>query len=145
MPSFFRFVVEKKTHLNARSPDNPSFTLELNRKENHPAQIKVTWHPDPTNAGSHFFVEYRVKGDRQWLKTDDIENEDYTIISGLQDEIYEFKVVSVDSGYSAESLVKEISTLPNGNKNKNILKEFSLAEDILKLTKLVSLFSLVLP
>lgn len=67
--------------------------------------------PLETYAGSHFYTKYRLKGDTEWTRTDDILEDDYVIVRNLQpDEDYEFAVVSVDGEYATDSQVREIST-----------------------------------
>lgn len=66
-------------------------------------------------SGSHFFAKYRIKGETTWLSTDNILEDDYVLIRGLQpDETYEFIVASVDGEYLAESHVQDVPTIGIG-------------------------------
>lgn len=67
------------------------------------------------NAGSNFYVKYRRKSIEKWNRTDEIQTEDYVIIPELPvNEVYAFRVVSVDGHYKTESQTVEISTRTNG-------------------------------
>ncbi|XP_055305898.1 neuroglian-like isoform X2 [Sitodiplosis mosellana] len=95
-------------------PDPPSFRWEIlsSTENSDDVRIKVIWMPNVEgNAGSNFFVKYHIKGDGKWNKTDVIKSEDFVIIPQLPvNEVYEFRVVSVDGGYKTESQTIEIST-----------------------------------
>lgn len=94
-------------------PDAPQFGWDRLPSDNGLANIKVTWHPntDDNNAGSHFFVQYMVKGESQWLSTAPEMNENWLIVRGLQpDTNYEFRVVSVDGEFTQPSGPQDVDT-----------------------------------
>lgn len=106
------YFIERST-LSAEpvQPGQPSFTWEQLPYENGLASGRINWMPLETYAGSHFYTKYRLKGDTEWTRTDDILEDDYVIVRNLQpDEDYEFAVVSVDGEYATDSQVREIST-----------------------------------
>lgn len=73
-------------------------------------RVKINWIPDLTeNSGSHFFVQYRMRGIRAWNKTQHIDTDDYVIVDGLlRSERYEFKTISVEGDLMAESEVQDV-------------------------------------
>lgn len=97
-------------------PDPPYFTWEQQPADNGYATIRVNWMPSiDGRSGSHFFAKYRIKGETTWLSTDNILEDDFVIIRGLQpDETYEFVVASVDGEYLAESHVQDVPTIGIG-------------------------------
>lgn len=97
-------------------PDAPYFTWDQLPSDNGYATIRVNWMPSiEGKSGSHFFAKYRIKGETTWLSTENVLEDDYVIIRGLQpDENYEFKVVSVDGEYSTESLAQNVQTVGTG-------------------------------
>lgn len=111
------YFIEQKT-LSGLSvpPDAPYFTWEQLPSENGYATIRVNWMPSVEGkSGSHFFAKYRVKGETTWLSSDNILEDDYVIIRGLEpDETYEFIVVSVDGTYATDSQVQEVPTVGIG-------------------------------
>lgn len=66
-------------------------------------------------SGSHFFAKYRIKGETTWLSTENVLEDDFVIIRGLQpDENYEFVVASVDGEYLKESQIQDVQTVGLG-------------------------------
>lgn len=110
---YFSYFIEQKT-LSGLSvePDTPDFTWESLPSENGYANIKVNWMPNLRGKpGSHFFAKYRIKGETTWLQSDNILEDDYVIVRGLEpDQNYEFVVASVDGEFLKESYAKEVST-----------------------------------
>ncbi|XP_055841448.1 neuroglian-like isoform X2 [Episyrphus balteatus] len=100
-----------------------STTLRRDRKSKEPSvpdfkwepltSIMVNWQPfngQPT--GTHFFTQYRIKGETEWQNTHEEDEQDFLIVGGLRrDSVYEFRVVSVDGKYQTASEIKEIKTL----------------------------------
>lgn len=64
-------------------------------------------------AGSHFYVVYRERDAEFWQKTDLIRNEDYAILDYDPKKIYEFRTVSVDDSFVAESEILEVPSFSN--------------------------------
>lgn len=78
-------------------------------------------------SGSHFFAKYRVKGETTWLSTDNILEDDFVLVRGLEpDETYEFIVASVDGQYITESQVQDVPTVGIGMKYKYFVLSFQL-------------------
>lgn len=98
--------------------DPPTFEWELlnSTVNNENVSIKVIWMPNVDgHPGTNFFVKYHKKGELKWNKTEQIRDVDYVIISELPlNEVFEFRVVSVDGEHTAESQTIEISTRING-------------------------------
>ncbi|XP_014258139.1 neuroglian isoform X2 [Cimex lectularius] len=106
------YYIEQRTRGSQTAPpDKPKFKWSRLPSENGYAKVKVQWLPniEGSKPGSHFFVNYKLKGDTQYQKTPDTMDEDYVIIRGLQpSETYDFRVVSVDGEYVAESDAEEV-------------------------------------
>lgn len=81
--------------------------------DNPNAKIKVNWLPNVSGRpGTQFFAKYRIRGESTWLRTDDIKDDDFVVIHGLEtDETYEFVVVSVDGNHLTESHIQDVRTL----------------------------------
>ncbi|XP_073993820.1 neuroglian isoform X3 [Rhodnius prolixus] len=99
------FIEQRTRGSQTVPPDVPKFTWSRLPSDNGYASVKVTWLPDlDGKPGSHFFVKYKIKGEPNFQRTDDTTDEDYTIVRGLKpSETYEFRVVSVDGEFVAES------------------------------------------
>jgi neuronal cell adhesion molecule len=67
------------------------------------------------NPGSHFYVEYREKGQPSFQRMDAPINEDNVEISGLEpNQQYQFRVVSVDGTHETPSPVQDFDTSDSG-------------------------------
>ncbi|XP_055914069.1 neuroglian-like [Eupeodes corollae] len=104
------YFIEKKTLRLDRRPQEPS---EPHFKWEPLTSIKVTWQPfNGYPTGTHFYTQYRVKGETEWHDKPEEENDLSQIIGGLsRNTTYEFRVVSVDGKYKKESGIQEIKTL----------------------------------
>ena len=93
-------------------PDIPLFGWDRLPSDNGLANIKVTWFPNlEGRPGSHFFVQYKEKGQSQWLQSEPEMNDDNLIIRGLQpDTNYEFRVVAVDGEFQEPSASQDVDT-----------------------------------
>lgn len=81
------------------SPDKPNFDYEIIPNESLHNKVKITWKPNVSgqNPGSHFYVQYRKKGESSFVNADPVINEEFSEVGGLEpDTDYEFRVVSVD-------------------------------------------------
>lgn len=78
--------------------------------------IKVIWLPNLDGIpGANFYVKYHKIGELKWIKTEYIKDDDFVIIPELPlNEVYAFRVVSVDGDYTTESQIIEISTRISG-------------------------------
>ncbi|KAH9364505.1 hypothetical protein HPB48_018695 [Haemaphysalis longicornis] len=95
-----------------RLPDVPDF-MWVHLPDGNPKEaIQVTWLPAlKGHPGSHFYVQYRRKGDRTWEATTSEEYEDTIIVHGLEKKtLYEFRVIAVDGKHEQPSVVEEVYT-----------------------------------
>lgn len=72
--------------------------------------VKIVWHPNVEGQpGSHFFVQYRRKGETLFAKSDDEFDENFLILRGLEpNQLYEIRAVVVDGDFFTESDVEEV-------------------------------------
>ena len=74
--------------------------------------LKVEWHPnfsDNKQPGSHFYVQYRRKGETQFENSPHELNENFILLRGLDtNQLYEIRVVSVDGDFSVYSETEEV-------------------------------------
>ncbi|RWS06138.1 neuronal cell adhesion molecule-like protein [Dinothrombium tinctorium] len=87
------------------SPDEPKFTFTGLPDEQGKSGIRIIWLPAlEGRPGSHFYVQYRRKGEEHFESTPKEENEDFTIIEGLDiGTTYEVRVVAVDGRHQTPS------------------------------------------
>ncbi|XP_023211020.1 neuroglian-like [Centruroides sculpturatus] len=107
------YFIETKTNKKAESaPDVPDLVWSRLPDVGGKAGIRVTWVPAVDgHPGSHFFVQYKKKGDTQWESTAIEENQDSVTIHGLElGSLYELKVIAVDGGFQTASKIEEIET-----------------------------------
>lgn len=97
--------------------------------DNGLANIKVRWLPIlDGKSGSHFFVQYKIKGESQWIDTDPELDEDFTSIHGLQpDTTYEFRVVAVDGQFTEPSALQDVDTYGIGECLCNVVEHVRLS------------------
>lgn len=116
---FSRFSIEAETKSQESTrPDAPSFEWELlsTTGSSNDVAIKVVWKPNVGgNPGVDFIVKYRLNGEMNWNSTDQIKDNDFVIILGLQlNKDYDCRVISVDGEYTAQSQILQISTKIGG-------------------------------
>lgn len=102
-------------------PDVPSLMWHRLPEEEGKLGIRITWVPpfDSTKLGSHFFVQFRRKGEGRFESTPMEEENDFIIVRGLEPStIYEFRVVSVDGKHQTPSKLWEISSSELGIRGK---------------------------
>lgn len=118
----FSYYIEQTsaTALSAK-PDVPNFGIDRAESENGFGKAKVIWRPNYAGTpGSHFYVQYRKKGEPTFLKTEPQINEDHIIVGSLEpNEQYEFRVVSVDGDYDIPSAIQQFDASGGGE-----LKDF---------------------
>ena len=105
------YYIERSTRNgNAYPPDKPQFTWNQITLDNGMPAIKVVWHPNVDGQpGSHFFVQYRRKGETIYIKSEDEFDENYIILRGLEpNQLYEIRAVVVDGDYFTESDPEEV-------------------------------------
>ncbi|KAH9364492.1 hypothetical protein HPB48_000484 [Haemaphysalis longicornis] len=106
------FVEARTGDPSDRLPDVPDFTWVLLPGGKDKEEVQVTWLPAiKGHPGSHFYVQYRRKGDETWETSMEEEYEDKTIVHGLEKgALYEMRVVAVDSKHERPSVIKEVDT-----------------------------------
>ena len=105
------YYIERSTRNGgAYPPDKPQFTWNQVTMNNGMPAIKIVWHPNVEGQpGSHFFVQYRRKGETIFEKSDDELDENFLILRGLEpNQLYEIRVVVVDGDFFTESDVEEV-------------------------------------
>ncbi len=72
--------------------------------------IKVIWHPNlDGRPGSHFYVQFRRKGENIYERSIDEFDENFVYLRGLDpNQLYQVRVVAVDGEYSTESAAEEV-------------------------------------
>ncbi|XP_049882057.1 neuroglian-like isoform X1 [Pectinophora gossypiella] len=111
------YYVEQTTKAVANAkPDSPEFKAETLPAKEGTAHILVRWLPSMDgHAGTHFVAWYRLKGHPDWLKTNEITEDDYVILTGLEPgQKYEVKITAHDGEYYSMSEVKEVDTTIDG-------------------------------
>ncbi|EEC12870.1 neuronal cell adhesion molecule, putative [Ixodes scapularis] len=95
-----------------RVPDIPDFLWTYLPDHDGHAAVQVTWLPAVTgHPGSHFYVQYRRKGDETWETTMMEKNEDTILVKGLETgAIYEMRVIAVDGKHQKPSRIEEVET-----------------------------------
>lgn len=72
-------------------------------------KTRITWIPDiDNNPGEHFYIKYRIRGEREFLKTSLITDQDYAILDQFNAcRNYEIILVAVDGDFETESELQE--------------------------------------
>lgn len=72
-------------------------------------KTRIQWVPDiDNNPGDSFYVKYRIRGEKEYLQTALIANEDFVIIDQFNAcRNYELLLVAVDGNFETESEVQE--------------------------------------
>lgn len=93
-------------------PEVPNFEVSMMPAKQGVAHVLVRWIPTlDGHAGTHFKAWYRLKGHPSWQQTEEITDEDYTVLTGLEPgQVYEVKVTAYDGDYHADSVTKDIDT-----------------------------------
>ncbi|XP_058977900.1 neuroglian isoform X2 [Musca domestica] len=103
--------IEKRTLTEeSKEPAVPYFEYHQEPSDNGLAKFRINWKPNSEgHAGTHFFTQYRIKGETQWNQAPEEKNRDYQEVAGLDPEsVYEFRVVAVDGHFMTESDIQEI-------------------------------------
>lgn len=114
--SVLSYFIEHKTRAGLSAPpDLPQFAWERIPTEGLPI-VKIHWKPNlDGHPGSHFYTKYRVKGESEWLRTDDETQSESQVVRGLEPSTnYEFVVVAVDGDHIRESQVQQLETFSVG-------------------------------
>lgn len=106
------FIEHRTRGSQSVHPDPPNFRLDQPTNDNNYAQIKVHWLPNiEGKPGSHFFAKYRIKGEPTWSQTQEVMDNDFVVVKGLQPStMYQFQVVSVDGEFTSESATVDVDT-----------------------------------
>ncbi|CAG0901644.1 unnamed protein product, partial [Darwinula stevensoni] len=110
------YFIEVFTNEDGESqPDPPTFTWEHLASDGGLASIRVYWIPNTDGEpGSHFFIQYRKRGESLYLETEKEYYEDFIDMKGLEPgKVYEIRVVSVDGKSFAFSDPDEVHTWSN--------------------------------
>ncbi|KAL4704425.1 hypothetical protein ACJJTC_000424 [Scirpophaga incertulas] len=110
------FVEQTTKGALVRIPDVPEFTATVLPAKEGAAHVKVQWLPSiEGHAGTHFVAWYREHGGAQWLRTQDVTEDDYVLLTGLQPgRVYDLKVTAHDGEYFSTSEVQEVDTTIDG-------------------------------
>ncbi|XP_065366259.1 neuroglian isoform X2 [Calliphora vicina] len=106
------FIEKRTLSEDSQAPAMPFFECQQLPSDNGLAKFRVNWKPNTEgHAGTHFFTEYRIKGETEWNKAPEEKNRDYQEVAGLDpDTVYEFRVVAVDGHFMTESSTQEVDT-----------------------------------
>ncbi|XP_050421632.1 neuroglian-like isoform X2 [Adelges cooleyi] len=90
--------------------DKPEFTYQHMATDGVFNTVRITWCPDLRGyPGSHFFVQYRFKGDTIFVETPPELDKNYIDVGGIKSmRLYEFIVVAVDGETTRQSDPLEI-------------------------------------
>lgn len=117
------FIEQQTSSGSSLPPAVPHFTSETLPSENGQGRVLITWKPSlEGNAGSHFYVKYRIKGTGIYVEKDPVYDENWTIVNALKlDSIYQFVLSAVDGNFTTDSAVKEVSTYGIGKLPPDII------------------------
>lgn len=78
-------MIENKT-MSIEPPDMPDLSnltlIQISTSNKY--SVRVTWMPNVDgNPGSNFYAKYRLKGNKKWIHTDKIYDEDFIIVNNL--------------------------------------------------------------
>lgn len=109
----------------------------------------LNWKPNTEgHAGTHFFTEYRIKGENECIKTSEEKNRDFQEIAGLApNEVYEFRFVAVDGHFMTESSTQEVDINdidgPIKVPNQNVANDGWFIGMMLALAIIIKLFIII--
>lgn len=109
-----KYYVEQSTRsVVTAKPDVPMFETETMSGKEGTAHILVRWLPSlDGHAGTHFVAWYKLQGHPDWLKTNEITEDDYVILTGLEPgQKYEVKITAHDGEYFSASEIKYVDTI----------------------------------
>ncbi|XP_036318841.1 neuroglian isoform X1 [Rhagoletis pomonella] len=116
------FIEKRTLPEDSQKPAVPAFAWEQLPSDNGFAKYRINWHPSTEgHAGTHFYTQYRIKGEPNFVKVDPEFTRDFQEIAGLDpDNVYEFRVVAVDGLHETPSELREIvvegpTKVPNQN------------------------------
>nr|XP_032528918.1 neuroglian isoform X2 [Danaus plexippus plexippus] len=112
-----KYYVEQTTRAMVTAvPDVPVFETSTLPAKEGTAHILVRWIPSlEGHAGTHFIAWYRLRGRPDWLQSNEVTEDDYVILTGLEPGLeYEVKVTAHDGDYYSTSDVKVVDTTIDG-------------------------------
>ncbi|XP_045524749.1 neuroglian isoform X1 [Pieris brassicae] len=124
-----KYYVEQTTKAMVNAvPDIPLFEASTLPAKEGSAHILVRWLPSlDGHAGSHFIAWYRLKGHPNWLRSNEITEDDYVVLTGLEPgQVYEVKVTAHDGEYFSTSEVMDVDTT-TGKLYPVIMREEAMA------------------
>ncbi|CAH0765981.1 unnamed protein product [Diatraea saccharalis] len=107
-----RYVQQRTRAAAPAVPAAPAFSALALPGGGGTAHVRVQWLPAlDGRAGTHFVAWYRLRGDAAWLRTADVTEDDYVVITGLQPaRLYDLKLTAHDGEYFSTSEVREVDT-----------------------------------
>ncbi|CAH1639978.1 unnamed protein product [Spodoptera littoralis] len=112
-----KYYVEQSTKsVVTAKPDIPVFETSTLPAKEGTAHILVRWIPSlDGHAGTHFVAWYKLKGHPDWSKTNEVTDDDYVILTGLEPgQVYEVKLTAHDGEYFSSSEIKDVDTTIDG-------------------------------
>ncbi|KAF9816679.1 hypothetical protein SFRURICE_018559 [Spodoptera frugiperda] len=112
-----KYYVEQTTKsVVTAKPDIPVFETSTLPAKEGTAHILVRWIPSlDGHAGTHFVAWYKLKGHPDWSKTNEVTDDDYVILTGLEPgQVYEVKLTAHDGEYFSSSEIKDVDTTIDG-------------------------------
>lgn len=106
-----KYYVEQSTKSVVTSkPEIPEFLASTLPAKEGAAHVLVRWLPSlEGHAGTHFVAWYKLKGHPDWLRTNEITDDDFVILTGLEPgKVYEVKMTAHDGEYFSTSAVKDV-------------------------------------
>ncbi|PZC72777.1 hypothetical protein B5X24_HaOG210592 [Helicoverpa armigera] len=106
------FVEQSTKSVEKAKPDIPQFETSTLPAKEGTAHILVRWIPSlDGHAGTHFVAWYKLKGHPDWSKTNEVTDDDYVILTGLEPgQVYEVKLTAHDGEYFSASEIKDVDT-----------------------------------
>ncbi|XP_028040488.1 neuroglian-like isoform X2 [Bombyx mandarina] len=110
------YVEQSTNNVLTAQPDVPAFETETLPGKEGTAHVIVRWIPSlDGHAGTHFVAWYRLKGHPDWQRTNDITEDDFVILTGLEPgQLYEVKVTVHDGHYFSTSELRTVDTSIDG-------------------------------
>nr|XP_034837376.1 neuroglian isoform X3 [Maniola hyperantus] len=112
-----KYYVEQTTKAMVNAvPDVPLFETSTLPAKEGTAHILVRWIPTlEGHAGTHFVAWYRLRGHPEWLQSNEVTEDDYVILTGLEPgQEYEVKVTAHDGEYFSTSETRVVDTTIDG-------------------------------
>ncbi|XP_060803660.1 neuroglian [Amyelois transitella] len=112
-----KYYVEQTTRgVVSAKPDVPLFETQTLPAKEGTAHILVRWLPTlDGHPGTHFVAWYKLKGHPKWLRTNEVTDDDYVVLTGLEPgQEYEVKLTAHDGEYFSTSETRLVDTTIDG-------------------------------